>query len=173
MDSCVGIIPARAGSERLPNKNVLEFHGKPLIKVAYDKLSQFVPTWYCTNHGGWNPNIELPLYMHDRDYSLTLKIKYAAETLAKKAPIKTVVALMCTNPAIDHYTIGKALDRWYNYDFKILRSYDTDGFENGLYIIDYNYLVNSHIYAYDVHTGMIPAKGYEIHTYDEYVEALK
>jgi CMP-N-acetylneuraminic acid synthetase len=28
---CLGLIPARGGSKRLPNKNIIELHGKPLI----------------------------------------------------------------------------------------------------------------------------------------------
>jgi N-acylneuraminate cytidylyltransferase len=34
--SCVCIIPARGGSTRIPKKNILEFHGKPIIAYSIE-----------------------------------------------------------------------------------------------------------------------------------------
>ncbi len=36
MTKCVAIIPARSGSKRLPNKNRLLFHGKPIIAYSIE-----------------------------------------------------------------------------------------------------------------------------------------
>ncbi len=36
MPDAVAIIPARGGSKRLPRKNVLEFHGKPIVAYTID-----------------------------------------------------------------------------------------------------------------------------------------
>lgn len=35
---CLGVIPARGGSKRLPNKNILEFYGQPIISYSIDTL---------------------------------------------------------------------------------------------------------------------------------------
>ena len=35
-NSYIAIIPARGGSKRLPNKNILDFCGKPLIRWTID-----------------------------------------------------------------------------------------------------------------------------------------
>lgn len=36
MSNCVALIPARGGSKRLPRKNILDFHGKPMMAYTIE-----------------------------------------------------------------------------------------------------------------------------------------
>lgn len=107
----LAVIPARSGSKRVPNKNVRDFHGKPLIAWAIEaaKGSALVTkTIVSTN----DPNIseiamtwgaEIPFLRPEELAQDTTKIEpvliHAVEELEKKGfPVDAVVLLMATNP---------------------------------------------------------------------------
>jgi hypothetical protein len=80
----------------------------------------------------------------------------------------TIVLLMPTNPWIEKEDIQKALLLYNKGNFNILRSYNSEtSSENGLYVIDIDYLL-SNDYSYDVHTGGMVCPGIEIHTEEDY-----
>lgn len=45
----VGIIPARGGSKSIPNKNLLPFCGKPLLRWSIDVLRELNINTYVTS----------------------------------------------------------------------------------------------------------------------------
>ena len=69
----LGLIPARAGSKRLPNKNTLDMHGKPMIAWS---ISSAIRSKY----------IDDVVVSSDSDSILNISKKYGAKLL--KRPLK-------------------------------------------------------------------------------------
>ena len=94
------IIPARGGSKRLPRKNVLNLHGKPLIA-------------YSIEAGLKSKYIDKVIVTSDDDEILTISERYGADTI--KRPDELASDTATTFDAIKH-----AMENCERYDYIIL-----------------------------------------------------
>jgi spore coat polysaccharide biosynthesis protein SpsF (cytidylyltransferase family) len=173
----IGIVAAKAKSNRLPNKNLLEIGGMPLYALACEALIDchaIDEIHLLTDIPFIHESIEgtEDFYVHERptwttDDSYPLQDVYKWFLYDKKIEQGTLVALMPTNPMIDFELIGQALDIFNTEEFSVLRSYGYNHKENGLYIVNIEYMLYNS-YMYDVYTGAIRADGIEIHTEEEF-----
>ncbi len=115
----VAIIPARGGSKRIPNKNIIDFFGKPLIAYTIEaalKTNLFDKVIVSTD----SPEIariskkfgaDVPFLRekHNDDYSAISQVtSYVLEELYNKYQIKyeTVIQLMANCPIRSHVDIS-------------------------------------------------------------------
>ena len=97
----LAIIPARGGSKRLPNKNILDFNGKPLIA-------------YSIEAGIESQYIDKVLVSSDSDRIIATSKEFAAETVKRPESLATDTAT--TFDVIEH-AIQSLPDR---YEYTIL-----------------------------------------------------
>ena len=170
MESCLGIVCARAGSKRLPLKNILKINGKSLVDRAqrtlfYSGIEKIILATDIEDFKDRDNLLERPVWLNQDDTPLQDVVRYVVER--KREREKYAVVLMPNAPMITPHHVSKALTMLGTNKFKIVRSYDASGCENGLYAFDIDYfLYNS--YQYDVYTGSIQAEGIEIHTYKDF-----
>lgn len=164
----LGIVCARVGSKRFPNKNIMEINGKPLITIAKEKLESLgIETVVITNYEMPYETVIRPDHLEADDAALQdVVLWYLNEWVGELDDIDAVIVLMPTNPLIHEEDIEEAIYKYRNTGCNIVRSYDVNGEENGLYLIDYDYLVSNQ-HAYDTYTCSIYADGIEIHTEDD------
>lgn len=115
------VIPARGGSKRIPNKNIKDFFGKPMIahviniaKVTgiFDKIhvstenstiADIAKQYNCL------PDFDRPCELADSDTPIMEVVKYVVETYEKRGEVfDTVVLLYATSPLADPNDIKKA-----------------------------------------------------------------
>lgn len=130
----IAIIPARGGSKRIPNKNIIDFFGKPLIAYTIEsalKTNLFDKIIVSTD----SPKIasiskkfgaDVPFLRekHNDDYSNVSQVTtYVLEELYSRYKIKyeTVVQLMPNCPIRSHKEILLSYKNFIsnNYDFQI------------------------------------------------------
>jgi len=168
----VGIICARVGSERLPNKNILEMNDDGnLIQIAYNKLRNCnIETYVVTDYKiDGVKTYERPAEHEAGDMPLQDTVDWFLKHHKIKADI--VVVLMPTNPFILEENIKLAVEK-VKEGSCVCRTYDIDGNENGLYVINRDYWKNN-AFAYDVYTTSLFNPGHEIHTEEDYEDALE
>jgi hypothetical protein len=161
----VGLVCARAGSKRLPNKNSLEILGEPLYYRACKTLSEEIRWVYLlTNIQDtiWYNTVQRPEELNGDDVPLQDVVKW----FLNGTEYEQCVVLMPTNPMITSGDIREAI-HLLDKGRKVVRSYDVNGNENGLYALDVDYFLNNN-YSYDVDTGAMQAYGTEIHYQHEY-----
>ncbi len=107
----LAVIPARSGSKRVPNKNIRDFHGKPLIAwaiAASRGASRISRTIVSTNdeeianvaqvHGAEVPFIR-PQELAEDTTKIEPVLIHALETMqASGMTVDAIVLLMATNP---------------------------------------------------------------------------
>jgi hypothetical protein len=166
----VGLVCARAGSKRLPNKNSLEILGEPLYYRACKTLAEEIEQVYLLTDiqdSIWPDTVQRPEELNGD----SVPLQDVAKWFLSEKEYKQCALLMPTNPMIDSDHVREALSLVEG-GCKIVRSYGVDGEENGLYVFDVDYFLNNK-YQYDVYTGAISAPGIEIHTQKDYEEVGK
>ena len=177
----VGVVCSRAGSKRLINKNKLKIDGKPMAIRAIDKLSNAIGSknvYHLTDIEDFLGNsntVKRPPMLNGDHTPLQDVVKwfirpaYFSNALMRQ---EAVIIMMPTNPFLNEKEIKRAIKLYESGEFNIVRSYDSDGKENGLYIISLTFLMRhqtmGEIKDYDTYTGAIFLKGKEIHTSEEY-----
>lgn len=120
MKKCVAIIPARAGSKGIINKNIIEFCGKPLIgwTIEQAKRTQCIDEVYVSTDGEsiasiaeqfaakviWRPE-ELASDTASSEEALI----HAVDSIEKVSKIEKVVFLQATSPIRRNEDIDKAM----------------------------------------------------------------
>ena len=125
MNICV--IPARAGSRRIPRKNIKEFNGKPIIAYSIEaalKSNCFSQVIVSTDDDEISEvakkyGAQIPFFRPDElsnDYATTIPvIKHAIEWMEdNKTPIENVCCLYATAPFILPQTISQAYQQLNN-----------------------------------------------------------
>lgn len=166
----VGLVCARKGSKRLPNKNELLIAGLPLYYRACNVLAEELEWVYLLTdieNPIWHNTVARPGELNGDDVPL----QEVARWFLDGTEYEECVLLMATNPFIKASDVREALSLLDN-GRMIVRSYDINGHENGLYAFNVDYFLNNS-YRYDVHTGAIRAFGTEIHFQHEYFDAKR
>lgn len=176
----VGLVCSRDGSVRLKDKNKLPINGVPLALRAVNTLVNVLGMqniFHLTNIPEFSKSpysVARPAFLNDGHVPLQDVVKWYVEKNYKPFFYKdAIVLLMPTNPFITEEDIEFAIKTFREKQMNILRSYDDYGQENGLYIIDMNYLLDKTRppFQYDVYTGGVILPGREIHDEDDYTYA--
>ena len=175
MNRTLGMVCARAGSKRLPGKNMLEYEGKPLTVRAYKTLEdagcKFVICVTDIPDTGLKNVLHRPDYMSTDHTPLQTTIKWALRQLDQTGYVTrnfdTVAHLIPTNPFIKKTHIPFMVQKIRDEGLKIVRSYDMNSVENGLIVANLDYILNHWI---DVYCGAVFTEGKEIHTQEDYDE---
>ncbi len=178
MGSCIGIVCARTGSKRLKKKNFLIYNGLTLADHAANTLSNskhidkeevYIST-DSPERVSWNKVIHGPDWLYCDNTPLQEAATWVYKHVDNKKFI--IVILMPTAPFINPSHIDNAIELLLKSNMNIVRSYNLNGEENGLYVIKREYLLDNYSnYTYDVYTGAIIIPGNEIHTIKDYVDA--
>lgn len=173
----LGLIPARAGSKRLPMKSLREINGSPLWEIAYTSLSLAVGEENC-----WIDTDIKEILENPHANSRERKEELAGDTVSVTQVVRDflfsnnsyasdydyIVVFFCTNPHIRSWEISMACDIARRENICSLRSYSPTGDENGLYIFNIKELLKlGKDYFYEVHTKAFPCRGDEIHTMED------
>lgn len=127
------IIPARAGSKGIAGKNIINFHGKPLIAWSIQQAlnSKHVSNVYVSTDGEdiasisekygasviWRPD-ELATDTSSSEDA----IRHAISEMEKMESFDALVFLQATSPIRRHYDIDRAVDKFYEKPFDSLFS---------------------------------------------------
>ena len=118
----VSIIPARKGSKGIPNKNIIDLCGKPLI-------------YYAIN-ASLKSNVEETWVSSDSQQILDISEDFGCKTIKRPAELSgdeassesallhfakiidfdILVFIQCTSPLIEHGDINKGIEKMNNYD---------------------------------------------------------
>lgn len=124
-------ICARAGSKRLPGKNVKKFHGKSLIQWTIDQAIEFQRSWdcdivVCTDIDQIFYDVLAlgrPDELNGDDVPKLDVIRYALrQTEIKENPYDVVIDLDVTNPCRTAYDISNATHQFERSDIPTLIS---------------------------------------------------
>jgi len=174
IDDTIGLVCARAGSKRLPDKNKLPIGNTNLTNFALSKLVNLGlrDVYLLTNMAGFEGKhvIKRPEFLNGDDVPLQNVALWFLHRWRMDLPSYTHgLLLIPTNPLIMVEDLERAQNLLAdNSKFNILRSYDIDGNENGMYWFDIKYVLSNTL-QYDTYTRSIVFPGKEIHTNDEYL----
>ena len=118
-DSVLAIVPARGGSKRLPRKNVLPLHGKPLIvwSIEAGLRSKYIDKVIVSSEDSevleiarnlGIPTIDRPLALAKDDVSTFDVVEHALTTIVEQFDI--LVLLQPTSPLRNETHIDEALN---------------------------------------------------------------
>ena len=113
----LAVIPARAGSKRLPNKNILNFHGQPLIAytIAAANKSDYIDTVVVSSDSDQILNISnnMGVCSHKRPNSLaedtSTSIDVAIDVLDSFPNYDVLIWLQPTSPLRSYIQIDESL----------------------------------------------------------------
>jgi len=109
----LGIIPARAGSKGIPNKNAYPLCGKPLIEYTIDAvreslLDDYLITTDSTEIFQYEKAIFRPLHLAEDKTPMLPVIQHALKEYGKE--VEAVMILQPTSPLRTAEDINKALE---------------------------------------------------------------
>jgi CMP-N-acetylneuraminic acid synthetase len=182
------IIPARMGSERLKNKNILPINGIPMVVYAAReaKKSKFNPTIFVSSESEKVKKICLnnklnfikrPKKLSTRTAEKQEVIVHGSRYISKKYKFKPkiVVSLQCNSPAFDHKDLDKAI-KIFNKKFikkekKELISVGYDNCQNAAFRI----MTYKAVFQRSLSTNIIIffTNYKDIHTKEEYIKFLR
>lgn len=114
----ISIIPARGGSKGIPNKNIIDFHGKPLITWTIEQAldSKMIDEVYVTSdsshilsiaEGMGVHTIKRPSKLSNDSASSESALLHALKTINKRTDL--IVFLQVTSPLRKKYDIDNAI----------------------------------------------------------------
>ena len=118
----VSLIPARGGSKEIPDKNIVNLNGKPLIyyTIQASKNSSIDETWVSTNSSkisviseGYGANIIKRPHDISKDDS---KSEEALIHFAERVDFDIIVFIQATSPLLTSKYINLGLDMMKKYD---------------------------------------------------------
>jgi len=172
----LGMMCMRRGSKRLKDKNILPYLNIPMFRwglkalvFSDDITAVALVTDYSKEELEWGSYeydeglyfIPRPKEISGDGVKLQTTIKWAYGMMDSTYDV--ICHVMATNPLIQTYDISAALYKIRKGNCDIVRSYGTDGLENGL--IAFKTLLYP---PYDAYTGSIEADGIEIHNESDY-----
>jgi CMP-N,N'-diacetyllegionaminic acid synthase len=168
--SVVGIVVAKAKSNRFPNKNLAIYKDKPLFWQSVQPLldSKIVDDVYVATD-----NSEIQEYCFQNNVDVIWRgpnandseepifdvYKYAYKSLNKS--YEQIVCVMANCPGLVFNDIDRGLKKLKTQQLKELRSYDINGVENGLLIFDTDYFLQKK--EISTYVGSIITESKEIH----------
>ena len=170
----IGIIPARAGSKRLKNKNMLLINEIPMAMIAYDTLCMsgldrvIVATDIEKLYGRLNNQSKLwrPFDLNGDNVPVQEVIKWAYENTGEDYYKYDYIVILLPNcPGITSKDVYTAIDLMLTNGLNLVRSYDSNGVENGLMVAGRDYYMGHWV---DTYVGGIVTNAMEIHTEDDY-----
>lgn len=172
------LILAKAGSNRLPNKNILDFHGKPMFLVNVEKCLRIFNRVYVSSDSremlaqaeamgargilrgtelcGETPNI--PVYQH--------ALKYMGE-------VEGIVAVQANSPTVDSNLIGLTKKIMECGVGEVMTCHPDYSLYGSIWAVSREVLVN-YKDAYDRHPDVLLLDtSVDIHTKADYTKALQ
>lgn len=152
------IIPARAGSKGIPNKNIMDFCGKPLIAWSIEQAmqSKYIEGVYVSTDGEEIAEISKkygaeviwrPADLASDTASSESALIHAVSEINKKSEISTVMFLQATSPIRLNEDIDNAIDMFFDnsydslFSMSVLEDYCIwKKTENELHSLTYDYL---------------------------------
>jgi CMP-N-acetylneuraminic acid synthetase len=153
MHKTIAIIPARGGSKRLPNKNILLLGGIPLLahSICYAKQQHAISATYVSTN---DPDIKKIALQYgalviDRPNALSGDLEPTVsalkQVLQEIAPVENVVVLQATNPLRPENLFLEAFETFHkgSYDslFSVSRNQQKLGEIRDDKFIPYNYKI--------------------------------
>jgi len=121
-NNIIAIIPARGGSKRLPNKNILKIWKKPMIywAILAAKKSKYIKDIYVTSDSkkilniskklGSKTILRPPEISDDKAYKMTA-IRHAVTYISKKKIPNIVISLQANSPDIRTSDIDRCIEK--------------------------------------------------------------
>ncbi len=152
------VIPARAGSKGIHNKNIIDFCGKPLIAWSIEQAmqSKYIEDVYVSTDGEEIAEISeiygaeiiwRPADLASDTASSESALIHALSVMKKKSEISAVVFLQATSPIRLSEDIDNAIDMFFDnsydslFSMSVLEDYCIwEKTENELYSLTYDYL---------------------------------
>ena len=114
----IAIIPARGGSKRLPNKNLMLLNGIPLLahSILFAQKHSFIDAVYVTTDDANIKNcaLEYGAFVIDRPEALSgdfePTISALKHVLEQIAPVENIILLQPTNPLRPENLLNEAFD---------------------------------------------------------------
>lgn len=167
MAAILGVVCARKGSKRLKDKNLRLIDGLSLVERAVQTLSKsdvediavvtdFTPDFDLDKYGA--KQILRSANISGDNVPLQETVKWACYSLDKSYDY--IIFLMPNCPLISIEAVREALKLIIDNRLNVVRSYNTDGKENGLVAVRTRYLMDHFI---DVYCGCVVLQGDEIH----------
>ena len=130
----LAIIPARSGSKRIPNKNIIEFFGYPMIYYALDAVSKsgmFDEVHVSTDSSeiaticsklGYRTRFLRPPELSDDSVGLSAVIKWVLESFEREGErYSEICCIMPCAPLLKYSDIKEAyLHYWFDKDYPLL-----------------------------------------------------
>jgi len=138
----VAIIPARAGSKRLKNKNVFKFLGKPLIRwtidtalksdyISYDNLYISTDCHFVKSYTRDCWIIDRPKHLAEDHVWTQPVINHATEQIGDVADEDVVVILQANSPQMTPQIVDKCINMLIDNDLWQVHTVDSDFINNG------------------------------------------
>ena len=169
----IGIVPARAGSKRLRNKNMMKINGVPLAMIAYDVLCMagldrvVVSTNIKKLYDMLNEDSRIwrKDSLCDDDTYVQAAVKWTYNVAGDFFDYDYIVMLMPNCPGITPKDVYRAIDLMTVNGLNIVRSYGSNGIENGLLVARRDYYMTHWV---DTYVGGLTTKAMEIHDADDF-----
>lgn len=145
-------IPARGGSKGIPQKNIANYLGKPLIKQTLDVAIEFKKNYSNTDIIVSTDSVEISNYVNEfpgitvskrpkelsTDESKTIDaLLYILQSSNETIPYDRVVTLQPTSPLRKLYHLIEATSLFdFSGAISLISCYSIEGFTNKLYLIE-------------------------------------
>jgi CMP-N-acetylneuraminic acid synthetase len=173
----VAIIPARAGSQRLKDKNIYPLNGKPLLAYAIEacKHSKYISDVYVSSDGDnilemastfGAKTLKRPTDLAEDKIPKIVAVRHAAKIISMEVGhIDVVVVPQANSPQIKAEDIDKGIDMLLEHKLWEVMSTDANGVQNAAFrIVKFDALFNEFLSA---HCGFIVAQNIDVHTLDD------
>ena len=162
------LIPARSGSKRIKNKNIININNKPLIKFVCEKISKskFISYFFVASD---KKNIFKTLKL-DKKFRFFHRSKKSSTRTAKTEEVvleflkkenlnsEIIILLQLTNPFIDYKILDKAINYYLQNKFdSMLSVVESKHFiwKNTKYTIPINYNYRKREMSQDIKSYMV------------------
>ena len=136
------IIPARGGSKRLPNKNMVKIWGKPMIywSIKASKNSKYVKSIYVTSDSkkilDYAKSLKVKLIKRPKTLSddKTEKMKaimHATNEIKKRSKPTIIISLQANSPDVKSFDIDKCIEKLIRFNLNEVISTDENFNQNG------------------------------------------
>ena len=170
------IIPARGGSKRLPNKNMVKIWGKPMIYWAINasKNSKYVKSIYVTSNSNKILDyakslkvklIKRPETLSDDKTEKMKAIMHATKEIKKKCKPTIIVSLQANSPDVKSFDIDKCIEKLIRFNLNEVISTDENFNQNGTI----RALREKQVFfdSLSTHCGFIVTNTSDIHTIED------
>ena len=169
----IAIIPARAGSKRLKNKNMHNIWGKPMIywSLFEAKKSSYINKIYVTSDSNKilsfskKNNVNVIQRPHKMSDDKTIKmdaINHAVRIISKKSKPTLIVSLQANSPSITKNDIDRCIEHLILNNNNEVISINKDNNQNGaIRVLKYPYNFEKNL---STHVGVVVTNTADIHT---------